>query len=269
MSRRLVGNVPFLQDLGQAPVHHLDLAEAAHHHVRGLQVPVDHPPCMGIGHRLADGLEDGKEAGKVVRGRLAFRQQRRQRPAPDQLHREVGPAVGEGAQLVHRHDAGVLELTADLRLLDEPAHQLGLVLVALEQDLDGQVAAQVGVAPLEDRPHPAPGDLAEELVAVAMLRRRGHLIGGGLGDGQNRYRRSPYRATRRGESGRSTGPGFPGHDPAEPARSRRSRPHPPSYLAAAWSPARARRGASRPGRCLQVYRTEADYHSGCSGECRR
>ncbi len=32
------------QDLGQAPVHHLHLAEAAHHDVRRLQVAVDHPP---------------------------------------------------------------------------------------------------------------------------------------------------------------------------------------------------------------------------------
>ena len=72
----------------------------------------------------------------------------------------------------------MLELAADLRLLDEPAHQLGLVLVALEQDLDGQVAPQVGVAALEDRPHAAAGDLAEELVAVTALAGRGHLVGG-------------------------------------------------------------------------------------------
>ncbi len=33
------------QDLGQAPVHDLDLAEAAHHDVRRLQVAVDDPPA--------------------------------------------------------------------------------------------------------------------------------------------------------------------------------------------------------------------------------
>ena len=90
-----------------------------------------------------------------------------------QLHREVGPAVGEGAQLVDRHDPRVLELAADLGLLDEAADQLGLVAVCLEQDLDGQVAAEVGVAALEDRPHAAAGDLAQDLVAVALLRRAG------------------------------------------------------------------------------------------------
>ena len=90
--------------------------------------------------------------------------------ALDQLHGEIGPAIGEGAQLVDRHDAGVLELAADLGLLDEAADQFGLVLVALEQDLHGQVAAQVGVASLEHGPHAAAGDLAEELVPVAALR---------------------------------------------------------------------------------------------------
>ena len=41
----------------------------------------------------------------------------------------------------------MLELPADLCLLHKPPDQLGLVLVALEQDLDGQVAAQVGSRP--------------------------------------------------------------------------------------------------------------------------
>ena len=49
----------------------------------------------------------------------------------------------------------MLELAADLRLLDEPADHLGLVAVLLPQDLDGQVAAQVGIVPLEDHAHAA------------------------------------------------------------------------------------------------------------------
>ena len=42
----------------------------------------------------------------------------------------------------------MLELAADLRLLDEPgaAHHLGSVAMLLQQDLDGQAAAQVDVA---------------------------------------------------------------------------------------------------------------------------
>ena len=118
---RLVGRAPRREDLGQAPVHHLHLAEIADHDVRGLQVAVDHAPGMGIGHRLADILEDPQEPGQLVGRPHAVAQLRRQRPAPHELHREVGPLVGEHAQLVDRHHARVLELAADgLRLLDEP-----------------------------------------------------------------------------------------------------------------------------------------------------
>ena len=107
----------------------------------------------------------------------AFLEQRRQRPALDELHGEIGPAVGEGAELVDRNDAGMLQLAADLGFFDEATDQLGLVVVAFEQDLDGQVAAQVGVAPLENGTHAAAGDLAKKLVPVATLARPGHLVG--------------------------------------------------------------------------------------------
>ena len=74
------------QDLGQAPVHHLHLAERADHHVRGLQVAVDHAPRVRVGHRLADLLEDREEAGResfVARGSLRFAESSRgQRAAP-------------------------------------------------------------------------------------------------------------------------------------------------------------------------------------------
>ena len=71
----------------------------------------------------------------------------------------------------------MLELAADLRLLDEPADHLGVVAVLLQEDLDGQVAAEVGVAALEDDAHAAAGDLAEELVATLVARRRRHVLG--------------------------------------------------------------------------------------------
>ena len=64
----VVGDAAPGQDLGQAPVHHLDLAEAADHHVRRLQVAVDHAAGVGVGHRLGDWLEDRQEPGLVVGG---------------------------------------------------------------------------------------------------------------------------------------------------------------------------------------------------------
>ncbi len=153
------------QDPRQAPVHHLDLAEAADHHVGGLQVAMDHPAGVGVGHRLRDGREGRQEPGQVVGRPGAGREQVGQRLPFHQLHAEEGPAVGEGAQLVDRHHARVLELAADLRLLDEAADQVGLVTEVGPQDLDGDVAAQVGVAALEDGAHAAAGDLAVDTVA--------------------------------------------------------------------------------------------------------
>jgi hypothetical protein len=70
----------------------------------------------------------------------------------------------------------MLKLPPDLCFLDEPSHQLGLVMVAFEQHLDGQIAPQVRVAPLEHRPHPSPSDLAEKFVAIASFCGRMHLI---------------------------------------------------------------------------------------------
>src|SRR5439155_22074453 len=91
------------------------------------------------------------------------------------------PRVGEPAQLVDGDDARVLELAPDLGLLDEAADHLRAVEVALQEDLDGYVAAQVHVATLEHDAHAPAGDLAVELVAARVADRDGHLLGGGSG----------------------------------------------------------------------------------------
>ena len=59
------------------------------------------------------------------RRRLRVGQQVRQGASLDQLHGEEGPVVSERTQLIHRHDAGMLELAADLGFLDEPPDQVG------------------------------------------------------------------------------------------------------------------------------------------------
>ncbi len=203
---------PLIQHLGQSPVHHLDLAEAADHDVRRLQVAVDHAPRVGIGHRLADLLEDRQEPRPVLGRVLAGLQEGRQRAALDQLHGDEQPAVGEPSQLVDRDDPRMLELAADLGLLDEAAHHLGPVAMLLQQDLDGQVAAEVDVAPLEDGPHAAPGDLAQELVA-APTRRRPARASPRNRAGRASRRRPARRGAARGapvRSIRSAIPAFPG-----------------------------------------------------------
>ena len=159
------GNAARLQDLGEAPVHHLDLAEAADHHVGRLQVAMDHAAGVGVGHRLSDGREDRQEPWQVVGRGRAGRVQLGQRPPSHQLHAEEGPAVGKGAQFVDRHDAGVLELAADLGLLDEAAGHVGVAAEVVAKDLDGDVAAEVVVVALEDGAHAAAADLAVDAVA--------------------------------------------------------------------------------------------------------
>ncbi len=64
----------------------------------------------------------------------------------------------------------MLELAGDLRLLHEPAEQVGLVFVRFEQDLDGQVATKVGISTLEYSTHAAAGDLAQELEVDGVAR---------------------------------------------------------------------------------------------------
>ena len=61
----------------------------------------------------------------------------------------------------------MLQLPADLGFLDEPADQPGVFLMLLEQDLHGEISAEIGVAPLQNRTHASPGDLAKKLVALA------------------------------------------------------------------------------------------------------
>ena len=165
------------QHLGQAPVHHLDFAETPHHHVRRLQVAVDHAAGMRVGRRLADGLED-REMTRKLGGRVGpLGEKLGEGVSLDQLHREEGPAIGECAEFIDRHDPRVLELSADPGLLDEPADHGGVVAEVFAEDLQGHIAAEVGVAALEHRAHAAARDLAVDAVADRAA--------GGEGDGSD------------------------------------------------------------------------------------
>ena len=132
----------------------------------------------------------------------------------------------------------MLELAGDLRLLDEPADQLGVVAVPLQQDLDGQVAAEVGVAPLEHGAHPAPGDLAEELEPPGAVGGPGHLGRGGPDEGAGPAERRCRGAGRAGSGrpARSGSPGPPGPRRVPGAGRVRVGPAPPPL------------GPARPGR---------------------
>ena len=74
----------------------------------------------------------------------------------------------------------MLELTGDLRLLYEPAHELGPVAVLLQQNLHSQVPTKVDVSALENGTHAAAGDLAEKLKASGASGKNRHFWRRGL-----------------------------------------------------------------------------------------
>jgi hypothetical protein len=115
---------------------------------------MDHAPRVRVGHRLGDRFEDREEPRPVVRRVLAVGEQGGQGTPPDQLHGEVGAGVAEGAELVNRDDPGVLELTADLGFLDEPANTGGLVLVPSRSTLIASSRPRSGSRPLRIAPMP-------------------------------------------------------------------------------------------------------------------
>ncbi len=74
-----------------------------------------------------------------------------------------------------RDDPGMLKLATDLGLLHEAADHLGVIAVLLPNHFDGEIPAQVEVAPLEDRAHPTPRQFANQLVTRPLARELGRL----------------------------------------------------------------------------------------------
>src|SRR5262249_14861672 len=121
---------------------------------------MDHAARMRVGDGLTDLQVDLQETLAVGGAVLAFREERGERAALDELHREIGTARALEAEVVDGHDAGVLELAADLRLLDESIEDRGVAEVVLAQELHRDVAAEVRVAALLHHADAAARDLA-------------------------------------------------------------------------------------------------------------
>ena len=106
--------------LGQAPVEYDGLAELADHDVLGLDVAVDDAAAV----RVRDGVAEVGVVADELHARaqaVAFDGLQRggEVAAAHDLHRVVEGAVGAGAELVHGHDVGVLELAGEARLAQE------------------------------------------------------------------------------------------------------------------------------------------------------
>ena len=112
-------------------------------------------------------LQRDRQQPRPILARVgALGQETGQRPALHQLHGEER-AFAEGADVVDRDDAGVLQLAADLRLLDEAAHHVDIIAEFFAENLQSDVAAQVRVATFQHGTHPAPRDLTVDTVTRA------------------------------------------------------------------------------------------------------
>ena len=109
------------EDAGQAPIHHIDLTEAPDHDVLGLEVAVNDAAVMGERNGL-HGLE--QRADQAADGPLSLTlaevaDHRAQILTLHQRHGEVQAPVLVESEVVDRDDCRVIQLTGDLRLLEE------------------------------------------------------------------------------------------------------------------------------------------------------
>ena len=158
------------RDLGLAEgprdpeVGDLDPAVAPHEDVGRLDVAVDDAADV----RRVEGLRDlgGHAGGLARRERPVLAQDRGEVLAVDQLHDDVR-ARAVLAEVEHRHDARVAERRRRPGLVAEPAEEVGVLAELGAEELDGDVAIQLGVAGAVDRRHPALAEELDQAVAAA------------------------------------------------------------------------------------------------------
>src|SRR5437879_13381117 len=109
-----------MEDLGQAPVHHQDLAEGTNHDVFRFQIAVQHAAHVRKRHGLTNPLEEAQPVWK----RLDMLKMLIEAPALDELHGVENPSVGQRAYIVDRHDAWWLQSREDARFTEQPRGEL-------------------------------------------------------------------------------------------------------------------------------------------------
>src|SRR5690606_3397884 len=98
---------------------------ATEHHVGGLEIAVQHAALVDVVDGQAHARERVQQASPaVLGGQLGVAASQPgddlvERATEDLLHREVHAAVGRIADVVDRHDRGVLEAALDPRLANE------------------------------------------------------------------------------------------------------------------------------------------------------
>jgi hypothetical protein len=177
-----------LLDSREAEVHHANAAVVADHDVLGLEVAVQEPDVVGCDH-ASSRAEQHVENLRPGSGRR--RAPGLERLALDELHGHPD-APSMGPDVVNRDDVGVLQLGQRLGLAQQSCPMLGgsLAFAGLEEQLEGDLAVELGIVCGVDHPH-APGAQATENHVAPQhgppLQRRIHL-GWARTDGQTGIR---------------------------------------------------------------------------------
>jgi hypothetical protein len=148
-----------MRELRQAEVEDLDPPLGGDEQVLGLEVAVDDPLLVRCGQavrhldRVVDRLADRQRArAKAIAERFAL----------EQLRDDEGGAV-VGADVVNGQDVGMVEARGGARLLLEALQPVGVAGERRRQHLDGDVAAQAGVASTINLAHSACANPLEHL----------------------------------------------------------------------------------------------------------
>ena len=165
-----------VQELGQPPVQHVDLAVCADHDVAGFQVAVNDPLVMGVADRTAHSHEHLQELEeRPALGRLrtpashqgpVLRNHLRESLTADKPHRVVNlPTLGL-ADVIDRDDRRVLKLGGDLCLVPESPEVDGRG--PLVHELQGDVSAKSRMEGTIDHAHSATPNLGFDHVPVEL-----------------------------------------------------------------------------------------------------
>ena len=149
---------------GDAKVGHLHAAVPQHHHVVGLDVPVDDAPAVGVAQGLHD-LGDEVQGLTPVQLTPLFLHILFQGDPVDELHDDVLNVSG-AADIIHRHDVGVRQHGHGLGLVVEAAAELGVLGQVLPQDLHRHQPVQPVAPGFIHLGHPAGADELQDLISV-------------------------------------------------------------------------------------------------------
>ena len=151
--------------LGEAEVDELHLTPGREHHVRRLEIAVDH----ALGVRLFEPGDDlHRDRERLFEGQRSAGQAVRQRFTVHSLEDEVGRAI-HPLEAVDRGNVRMAERGEDPRLAFEAPQAPRVAAKRVGQALDRDLAAQAGVERAVDAPHAARAQQIEDLIAADVL----------------------------------------------------------------------------------------------------